>query len=325
MSNDTHCSSGFRRRFLTTRVRSPILGMLAAAGLFQLPPLGAQTQQDAVSDATFEVASVKPNNSGRPFIQLGAAPGGRFTATNVPLRLLIRNAYQLQDFQVVGGPNWINSDRFDIVAKAEGNTPPTPPGGPPGPMQFMMRNLLKERFKLAVHNETRELPIYALTLVRSDGKLGPQLRPPAVDCAAIFARGRGGRGGIAVAPPPLPGPPSAGERPPCGMRIGPGNLAGGSVTMAQLANTLSQFAQRVVVDRTGLTQNFDIDLTWTPDQIPQGPPGGPPPGAPALPPIDPNGPSLFTAVQEQLGLKLESTRGPVEVLVIDHVELPTPD
>jgi uncharacterized protein (TIGR03435 family) len=107
------------------------------------------------------------------------------------------------------------------------------------------------------------------------------------------------------------------------MRLGPGNLSGGGVTMAQLSTTLSQFVQRVVVDRTGLTGNFDIDLTWTPDQLPQGR-GEPPPGV-QLPPIDPNGPSIFTAVQEQLGLKLDSQRGPVDVLVIDRVEQPTED
>ncbi len=179
----------------------------------------------------------------------------------------------------------------------------------------MMRALLADRFKLAVHTESRELPIYALTLARRDGKTGSQLRPAAVDCVAMFAaRGRGG---------PPPAPPQPGERPPCGMRLGPGNLSGGGVTMAQLSTTLSQFVQRVVVDRTGLTGNFDIDLTWTPDQLPQGR-GEPPPGV-QLPPIDPNGPSIFTAVQEQLGLKLDSQRGPVDVLVIDRVEQPTED
>ena len=105
------------------------------------------------------------------------------------------------------------------------------------------------------------------------------------------------------------------------MMIGPGQVTGGGMPITQLALMLSQMTQRIVEDRTGLTGNFDIDLTFTPERMPQGPP---PPGV-QLPPIDPNGPSVFTAVQEQLGLKLESTRGPVEVLVIDHVERPTPD
>jgi bla regulator protein blaR1 len=297
---------------------------LVAAGIVIVgTPLGlgavsaAQLKgQSADSQAQeFEVASVKRNASGGNFVQLGGDPGGRFTATNVPLKLLIRQAYQLQDSQVVGGPNWINTDRFDIIAKAPGPLALPAPGGPPGPFQLMMRALLADRFKLAVHTESRELPIYALTLARRDGKTGSQLRPAAVDCVAIFAaRGRGG---------PPPAPPQPGERPPCGLRLGPGNLSGGGVTMAQLSTTLSQFVQRIVVDRTGLTGNFDIDLTWTPDQLPQGR-GEPPPGV-QLPPIDPNGPSIFTAVQEQLGLKLDSQRGPVDVLVIDRVEQPTED
>ena len=109
------------------------------------------------------------------------------------------------------------------------------------------------------------------------------------------------------------------------MMVGPANIAAGSQSLAQLAAILSGRVQRVVVDRTGLTGDFDIDLTWTPDQIQQGPAAQPPPGAPPLPPIDPNGPSIFTAVQEQLGLKLEPQRGPVEVFVIDSAERPTED
>jgi uncharacterized protein (TIGR03435 family) len=106
--------------------------------------------------------------------------------------------------------------------------------------------------------------------------------------------------------------------------MGPGSLSASGQPMSQIAQMLSQWVNRTVVDRTGLTGGFDFDLTWTPDQIPQGR-GEPPPGAPPLPPIDPNGPSIFTAVQEQLGLKLDSQRGPVEVLVIDSVEQPTED
>jgi uncharacterized protein (TIGR03435 family) len=204
--------------------------------------------------------------------------------------------------------------RFDIVAKADGDIARgAGPGGPPGPLSFMMQDLLEDRFKLRAHRETRELPIYVLMLERTDGKMGPGLRASITDCANVAARGR-------LGPPPRSMAP--GERPPCGMRMAPGQLIGGGVPISQLTLPLSQFAQRMVVDRTGLSGNFDIDLKWTPDALPQGPA---PPGAPPLPSIDPNGPSLFTAVQEQLGLKLESARAPVEVLVIDHVERPTPD
>src|SRR5688572_11127900 len=130
-----------------------------------------------------------------------------------------------------------------------------------------------------------------------------------------MAAGRG-RGRGAMPPPPGP-PPPAGTPIQCGIRIGPGNMAVGGSPLTQVANSLSMFAGRIVVDKTGLAGNYDFTLTWTPDQMPQRPPGAPePPGG--VPPIDPNGPSLFTAVQEQLGLKLDSQRGPVAVLVIDR-------
>ena len=250
----------------------------------------------------FEVASVKPNTSGDGRVSIGIQPGGRFTAVNVPLRFLIRDAYQIQDFQLVGGPSWIDSEHFDVVAKAETDIAPRPPGSGAGPFQLMMRSLLEERFKLATHSETREMPIYELVMARPDRRLGPKLQASSVDCEAMRGRGRGG-------PPPEPPPPS--ERPLCGIRFSPASLAGGGMPMAQFARVLSQAVQRVVVDRTGLTGNFDFDLAWTPDQMARG--------------ADATGASIFTAVQEQLGLKLEATRGPVDVLVIDRVEHPTPD
>lgn len=288
--------------------------LLVIAGLGVAVRLGAQAGQTQPAGPAFEVASVKPNNSGDGRVFFANQPGGRFTATNVTLKLLIRNAYQLQDFQIVGGPNWINSDHFDIVAKAEEGTPveaPNPNRTGPSQIQLMIRALLAERFQLVAHNETRELPIYALVLARSDGKLGPELRKSEVDCAAMFAaRGRAGM-------PPPPGPPQPGERMPCGFRIGMGNMSVGGAPLSQLANAMGNFLGRTVLDKTGLTGNYDANLTWTPDQMPQRPAGAPEP-----PPVDPNGPSIFTAVQEQLGLKLDSQKGPVAVFVIDRAERP---
>ena len=296
----------------TTTMKSPIVARMIAAFLCAAT-VWAQSPPATNTNLKFEVASVKPNTSGDGRMMIGVQPGGRYTATNMPLRLLIRNAYGIQDFQLVGAPDWADSERFDIIAKAEHDIGPPIPGGPPSPIQLMLRSLLEDRFKLALHTEKRELPIYALVLARPDGKLGPQLQPTKTDCSALSgARGRGG-------PPPDP-PPPRGGRPACGVRMMPGQLAAGGFPIGLLAQQLSQSAQRVVVDRTGLTGNYDFDLKWTPDQLPQ----GAPPGAP-VPAIDPNGPSLFTAVQEQLGLKLESTKGAVEVLVVDHVERPTPD
>jgi len=281
----------------------------------------AGTQQPA-DNPSFEAASVKPNKSGDGRIALFFQPGGRFMATGVTLKMLIGAAYgtaaPLPDYQLIGGPDWIGSDRFDIIAKAEGDPQPGPQGPPPI-MFLMLRTLLADRFKLAVHTESRELPIYALVMAKADGKRGPQLNPAAVDCAAL----RGARGN---APPPGPPPvPGNFERPPCGIRIAPGTMLGGGMTMAQLSNALARLpvVNRTVDNRTALAGAFDFDLKWTPPQVQSA--ASPPPGAPPLPPIDPDGPSLFTAVQEQLGLKLESTKGPVDVVMIDRAERPTED
>ena len=318
MNNTTVATGVNRGRRLRALVRGTALGLVSVV-LGGGHCADAQVQAPADAKATFEVASVKPNKSGPGPMRIGFAPGGRFTATNVPLRDLIAIAYgegrPLAPFQIAGGPGWVGGDRFDIVAKAEGDLQLQPgAGGPPPQLSAMLRALLEERFKLVIHRETKELPIYALVLSRGDAKLGPQLTKPSVDCEAMLksVRGRGGQ----------PPPPAPGQRSPCGMMMAPGNLMGGSMPLAQLAVTLSRFLDRMVVDKTGLTDRFDFELKWTPDQLPQGPP---PPGAPPLPPIDPNGPSIFTAVQEQLGLKLESQRGPVPVVVIDHVEQPTED
>jgi uncharacterized protein (TIGR03435 family) len=282
------------------------------------------------------IASVKRNVAGFGG-QIRISPG-TISVNGMPARILIRQAYgQLQDFQLVGGPDWIVSDRFDIEAKPEG-------GGPMSPqvLQSVFRQILEDRFALKAHKETRQLPVYALVLAGNDGRLGPNLKPASPECSTMMAtRGRGpapdGRGGVAVGrggPPPdgRGGPARAGGPPPprdfdaapvCGQRIGGfGRLRAGGVTMEQFAAAISGTAQRVVIDKTGLTGFYDVALTYTPtnEQLPQGPP---PPGAPAPPPIDPDGPTFFTAIQEQLGLRLDSQRGPVEVVVIDSIQQPT--
>jgi uncharacterized protein (TIGR03435 family) len=289
--------------------------------------LGAQAPQTPREPPpggwAFEVASIKPNNSGDGRVMMQMQPG-QLRATNVTLRLLIRNAYNLQEFQISGGPSWMGSDHFDLIAKMpEGfqQTPGPPPaaGGAPSPLQLMMRALLADRFKLAAHNETKDAPIYALIVARSDGKLGPQLKKSETDCAALLAAARG-RGPGAMPPPPG-GPGRGPDNFPCGIRIGPGALTMGGSPLPNFAQSLGMFAGRIVLDRTGLTGAYDINLTWTPDQMAQRPPGAPDPQINGVA-VDPNGPSLFTAVQEQLGLKLDSQRGPVEMLVVDRAEKP---
>ena len=316
------------KRVLLATVPAAAVAIPVTIGILTAPPLRAAQDQAIIAGpggraggappvsgpASFEVASVKPNNSGDPGIRFGMQPGGRFTATNAPLRELLRFAFAVQNFQIVDAPGWIASERFDVIAKAEGDLPPAQPGTI-GPVQLMVQSLLAERFGLKTRRESREMSRYDLVLARSDGRLGPQLKPSTTDCQAIFAAARRGGG-------PPPAPPGPGEPIQCGFRIGPGRMQGGAFPLSQLATALSPMVQRVVIDRTGLAGNFDIDVTFTPDQMPQGPP---PPGAPPRPPVDPNGPSIFTALQEQLGLKLESVRGPVEVLVIESISRPTPD
>jgi uncharacterized protein (TIGR03435 family) len=301
--------------FLTSVVILSVAGAVAAihAGAQSPSPTGANAKEPVLS---FEAASVKANRSGdqERFVQRQA--GGRFNAKNMPLRALITFAYQIQGFQLVGGPSWIASDRFDIVAKAAGDPPPVAPGSGPDQLMFMLRTLLADRFKMAAHRETQDLPIYALVLARRDGKPGPQLRQAATDCAAQAAAARSGG--------PPPGPPPGPDSPvTCGMRTMPGKMLFGGMPLSQFTNGLAPQVQRVVLDRTGLAGNWDFELTYAPEQT-QAPPGGFAVGV-ELPAADPNAPNLFTALQEQLGLKLEPARGPVEVLVIDRIEQPTED
>jgi uncharacterized protein (TIGR03435 family) len=285
-------------------------GFSSICTLGGLAVAGAAPFAQAPANPSFEVASVKRNTSGTTRIAVNVQPGGRFTVTNMPLRTLIMNAYQLQSSQLIGAPDWIATERFDIVAKMAEDTNSVQGAARPGDTRLMLRSLLAERFRLEVHNEQRELAIYALVVANKDRQPGASLRRSDIDCVALAATA-----------PAAPQPPNA-DRPTCGMRLGPGRLTAGAIPLSQFANALAPFLERIVINRTELAGNFDIDLSWTPEQVPQ---GLPPPRAPPLPAIDPNGPSIFTAVPEQLGLKLESTKGPVDVLVIDHVEQPTPD
>jgi uncharacterized protein (TIGR03435 family) len=260
---------------------------------------------------SFEVASVKKNTSGDSRANMRTQPGGRLVVTNARLKGLIAEAFgmaippSLIDSRILGGPDWIGSERYDINAKASTEFKPSP-DGPPRELLLMIRSLLEERFKLKAHRETRELPIYELVVARADGRLGPEMRKPAADCDAAIAAG-------------IPPPRQPGEPPPCGLMGGPARTIGGGATMTQLAANLSVRLERMVFDKTGLAGRFAFNLAWTPDRLPT---EAPPPG---VPPIDPDGPSLFTALPEQLGLKLQPAKGPVDVLVIDSIEHPTED
>jgi uncharacterized protein (TIGR03435 family) len=321
-------------RDLSTRVRAvldgaqargragalPVATAIVAAALFvaAVAPLRAVRQVQAPSAGaqqpplSFEIASVKPNKSGEEERYIRIDPrGDGLRVVNMQLRQLITFAYQIQSFQLEGGPDWIASDRFDILAKSEREVPATGAFfGGQEPLRMMLRTLLADRFKMVMHKETKELPIFELVLARQDGRLGPELRPAVVDCAARAAAAKAGT------PPASSGPPGPGS---CFMNMNPVSVRGGGVTLVMLANILVGPAQRLVIDRTGLTGNWDLEVNYTPD------PSQVPPGVELPSSIDPNGPSLFTAIEEQLGLKLRPARGPVEVLVIDSVQQPTPN
>ena len=247
----------------------------------------------AAQPAEFEVASVKLHTSDDQRVMMVAQPGGRFVAQNIPLRMLIRTAYQLQDDQIVGGPKWLATDRFDIEARAADTGPAINPQ-----LLVMLQSLLADRFKLTTHREKRELPVFALERTRPEGALGPGLRP--TECPDL---------GVDLSRP---------QR--CAnIQTGVGSLSLKGMPFNQFTPYLSPYVNRVVIDRTGLDARYDIDLKWTPD--PQGLPGA----GPEPPAGDPNALSIFTAVQEQLGLKLSAAREMVEVLVIDTLEQPTPN
>ncbi len=241
----------------------------------------------------FQVASIKLNKSENRGTMVSPYPGGRFTARNAPLLQLIELAYRIKDFQISGAPAWLAEERYDIEAKAEGD--------PDFAATYsMLQPLFEDRLKLKFHHETKEEPVYALVIAKA-GKL-----QDAGDCG------------------------SGGERskrslPFCGGTfVLPGRIAGDSITVAQFINPLSSLTGRVVLDKTGLTGKYNFDLRYKPEQAQsEAPPGAAVPGIAAVPNPDLDRPYLFTAIQEQLGLKLESQKGPVEMMVIDHVERPS--
>ncbi|MCL5745355.1 MAG: M56 and DUF3738 domain-containing protein, partial [Acidobacteria bacterium] len=279
-------------------------------GLMNAPAGRAQSQVEAAPAETFEVASIKPNKSGERNVRMMNSPG-RFRATNVSLKMLIRMAYGVQDFQITGGPGWMNSDTYDVEAKEPGRADAVSPmnmdenqrKADEERRKRMVQALLADRFQLKLHRETKDLPVYALVVAKN----GPKLKE-----SEIPADAKG------------PGPGGKFR----GMMMGPGQLSGDGATLEFLATALSNTLGRPVLDQTGLKGLYDFKLQWTPDEgqrrmmmVMKGGPGAGSGDAP--PPPDASGPSVFTAIQEQLGLKLESKKGPVEILVIDHAEQPS--
>ena len=288
------------------RTATALLGVVLAAD--------AQSQP---SRLTFDVVSVKRSapDAGGSMVGDGR---GQYQAINVPVRVTITNAWNLRDHQIVGAPDWLARDRFDIVAKEPEGT------FTDEQRRLMMQALLRERFKLQAHLDMREMPVYNLVLLRADGHLGPDLKPTAVNCAAL--RKERAAGAAAPAGPTKP-ITSVDERVPCSQRMffGPQGVTinASGRTLDQIATMLGTYADRTVVNKTGLTGEYDILLKFRPEA--GGPMGGlaPPLSTSADPSADLA--TLRVAAQEQLGLRLESARGPVQVLVIDSISPPTED
>lgn len=286
--------------------RSQAVGALMVVVLVVMPfalaaPIRGQSAQAAAPprSPSFEAASLKLNTSGMAPFRIEPLPG-RLRGTNVPARFLIAAAFAehgvpLHDSRIVGGPRWLEHSRFDLEATADGPVPADV-------LFTMLRSLLIERWKLATRWEQRAVPIYALVLDRRSGALGPQLRRSRADCDALTAQS----GPMApAAPRPL-------------YHAGLDTITGTCVRASALATSLSQSPQvgRRVEDRTGLVGWFEVDLTWAGELAGQRvqTAGDQPTSA---------GVELFTALREQLGLRLESSRAPADILVIESAALQT--
>lgn len=272
--------------------------------------IGASAQGTRPS---FEVASVKPNVTGDHRVSIMTQPGGRFLAIGVSLKTLIGFAYGVRDFQILGGPDWLDDDRWDVEARAQaGSIPLVGPTDPniPSPIALRVQSLISDRFRLNSHHDTKEFTVYELSIAKG----GPKLKL-SEDQSAIQPPEPGSP------PPPFP---QRGEPMPRGsMRMGRGEVEATGVSLLGLIRALEAQSGRTIIDKTGLKGLYDFKLQWVPDMNQGvGPFGRNGPESPP-PPSDLAGPSIFTAIQEQLGLRLESAKGPVEVIVIDSVQKPS--
>jgi bla regulator protein blaR1 len=269
------------------------ISMLIAGAAFGQTP--GQTPQKPVE---FEVASIKPTEPGAQGSSLLTDRSAGLTVKNMPVKALIGFAYDVKDFQISGGPGWVNTDRYDVTAKISHSGISE---GPPDPramtddqrklrdnqLRERVRTMLADRFGLVIHKEMKDAPAYALVVAKN----GPKLTAVAVPGEQQGVRGNGR-----------------------------GHLQGMAAPTPMLASVLSNNLGRPVLDKTGLTEKYDWVLEWTPDgAIPR--PDGTGPDSPQ--PAEGTGPSIFTAVQEQLGLRLDSIKAPVETVVIDHVDRPS--
>jgi uncharacterized protein (TIGR03435 family) len=274
---------------------------------------GLDAQNGAPQEQQFEVVSIRRSNGAAAGSMMAVQPGGRVSVRNLPVREVIVRAYGIQPFQLTGGSDWLQSERYDIEAKAPDGAAVTADA-----IALMLRGMLSDRFKLKMRRETRASAIYELVFARGDRRFGEKLRQTSADCVA--QRSGGAESGRSL-------PDAArirGEDPiPCGMVMSGGNrIAAGGETMARFATMLTPRVQRIVVDSTGLTGLYDFDLQFLPDQ---GYGRGGADGPVRVYLVAADVPPLLTAIQEQLGLKLQPARGAVEYMVIESIERPSED
>ncbi|HTY63320.1 MAG TPA: TIGR03435 family protein [Acidobacteriota bacterium] len=264
---------------------------------------------------TFEVASIKPSDPDTRGIMFRNSPG-TLHIVGATISFLIQQAYDVREFQISGAPGWINSDRYDVMAKIELTAPLADSSDVPDQQKAMeqqrerLRALLEERCHLKIHRETKELQAYVLTAAKG----GPKLKQAAPVEADQDGKDR--------------------ERPRgASLRVGRGQIIAQSVPLDFLVQILARQLGRPVIDKTGLTGAYDFILEWTPESGPGlGPgfgspgasvPGKEPPRLDSPAPDEPNGPTIFAAIQEQLGLKLESRKAPADIIVIESIEKPS--
>jgi uncharacterized protein (TIGR03435 family) len=290
-------------KFCFVSVCRGLLAALCVGGALYVPaqqtsPAPAPTAERDAAPLAFDAISVHPTRSGT--IITGNVEVHRTTirtlddgymAENISPKYLIATAYNVKQDSISGGPDWIDSVHYDINAKVSGSDSAAPPKLTGAQRRQMLQSLLADRFQLVVHTETKEAPIFELSVT----KTGPKFHEATP--GDTFASGVKGLDGLSH-----PGFP---------MMTGPGQLTGQGVTISSVIDVLSQTLHRPVVDKSGLTGEYDISLQWTPDSVA------------AADPANDDGSSIFTALREQLGLKLESTKGPVKTLVIDNVAKPS--
>jgi len=248
---------------------APVRTSLLIAGILAIATVGMH-RAGGQSPGEFDVTSIKPNQSGSDGTSINTLPGGRFVATNASLKMLIESAFGVKDFQIAGGPRWLDATSYDIEAKVDRNGRMSDEE-----LRPYLQALLADRFKLKFHRETKEVSVYSLVVGKTGSKLAEHTGTGEPSGRTLFGSGKA-------------------------------SMSATKVTTKKIAEVLSQVLSRTVVDNTGLSGMYDLKLEWVPDQT-----------------AESTGPSIFTALQEQLGLKLESTRGPVEVLIIDSAEKPS--